>query len=168
MNAVPLHPALVHLPLGLAFVIPVVALGLAWALWSDRLPRRAWVVAVVLQAMLLFGALVALRTGEAEEDRVERVVSEAVLGRHEEAARLFVWTAGGTLFLAMAPLFLKGTALRSSLAVAAIASFVVAGMAMRVGHAGGQLVYVHGAASAYTSPGAAPAGGGEAEESEHR
>ena len=155
MNGVPLHPAMVHIPLGLAFVIPLVALGLAWAVWSDRLPRRAWLVAVVLQAVLLGAALLALRTGEAEEGRVERIVGEAVLGQHEGAAKLFVFTVAATLFLTLAPLFLKGGALRSSLAVAAVASFIVAGMAARVGHAGGELVYVHGAASVYAPPGKA-------------
>lgn len=156
MNGVPLHPSMVHIPLGLAFVIPVVAVGLGLALWWGRLPRRAWVVTVVLQAMLLGGAFVAMRSGEAEEDRVERIVGEAMLERHEDAAKAFLWTIGGTLLVALVPLFLRGGPMRLGLAVAALASLVVAGMAVRVGHAGGELVYVHGAAGAYTSPGAAP------------
>jgi uncharacterized membrane protein len=149
MSTVPVHPALVHVPLGLAFVIPLVVLGLAWALWSGLLPRRAWSVAVVLQALLLGGALVALRTGEADEDRVERIVGEAALERHELAAKQFVFAAGAALVLGFAPLLLRGRALGAAVVATALASAAVAGLAIRVGHAGGQLVYVHGAASAY-------------------
>ncbi len=36
------------------------------------------------------------------------------------------------------------------------ATIVVAALGLRVGHAGGQLVYVHGAASAYAQPSAQP------------
>jgi uncharacterized membrane protein len=32
MTSLPLHPAIVHLPLGLAFVIPALAAGLAFGL----------------------------------------------------------------------------------------------------------------------------------------
>jgi hypothetical protein len=41
MPNVPLHPALVHLPLGVAIASPFVAWGLALALWRRLLPRRA-------------------------------------------------------------------------------------------------------------------------------
>jgi hypothetical protein len=129
--------------------------GLGLALWWGRLPRRAWVVTVVLQAMLLAGAFAAMRSGEAEEDRVERIVGEAVLARHEEAAQAFLWTVGATLLITFVPLFLRGGAMRLGLAVAALASFVVAGTAVRVGKAGGELVYVHGAASVYAPAGTA-------------
>ena len=36
MTSLPLHPATVHLPLGLAFVIPLLAIGFLWALWTGR------------------------------------------------------------------------------------------------------------------------------------
>ena len=87
MSGLPLHPALVHLPLGLAFVMPFLALILAWALWTGRAPRRTWAIVVALQAVLLAGGLLALRTGEAQEDRVEPIVGETALGRHESAAQ---------------------------------------------------------------------------------
>jgi len=151
MSGLPLHPALVHLPLGLAFVMPFLVLILAWALWRGRAPRRTWAIVVALQAVLLAGGLVALRTGEAQEDRVERIVGETALARHEAAAQQFVWASALTLALAVAGLLLKeGGPTRSALALTALASVVVTGLAVRAGHAGGQLVYVHGAASAYS------------------
>lgn len=166
MSDLPLHPALVHLPLGLAFVMPFLAAALAWALWVGRAPRRTWAIVVALQAVLLAGGLAALRTGEAQEDRVERIVAEAAIARHESAAEQFVWAAALTFALAVAAFLLKeGAAMRSSLVLTALASVVVTGLAIRTGHAGGQLVYVHGAASAYSAPAGStvPVGPGDGE-----
>jgi hypothetical protein len=105
---------------------------------------------VTLQAVLLAGGLVALRTGEAQEDRVEATVGETALESHESAAKQFVWASALTLALAAAALLLKKGALRrAALVTTALASVVVTGLAVRAGHAGGRLVYVHGAAAAY-------------------
>jgi uncharacterized membrane protein len=154
MNGLPLHPALVHLPLGLAFVMPFLALIVGWALWTGRAPRRTWAIVVALQAVLLAGGLMALRTGEAQEDRVEPVVGETALARHEAAAQQFVWASALTLALATAGLLLRqARPMRSAVVLTTLASAVVTGLAVRTGHAGGQLVYVHGAASAYLAAG---------------
>jgi uncharacterized membrane protein len=150
VTSLPLHPALVHLPLGLAFVLPFLALGVAWALWSDRLPRRAWIAVVALQAVLLAAGLAAMQTGEHEEDRVERIVPEAAMEQHEAYAEQFVWATGLTLALATLVLVTRRRALARSLTIASVAGTVlVAGAALRVGHAGGRLVYVHNAGAAY-------------------
>ena len=57
MTSLPLHPAIVHLPLGLAFVIPALAVGFAWALWTGRVRQRAWIAILALQAVLLTAGL---------------------------------------------------------------------------------------------------------------
>jgi uncharacterized membrane protein len=174
MSGLPLHPALVHLPVGLAFVMPFLAVVLAWALWSGRAPRRAWAIVVALQAVLLAGGVVALRTGEADEDRVERIVGEAALERHEAAARQFVWASALALALATAALVLEqGRTMRAALVATTLASVVVTGLVARAAHAGGRLVYVHGAAAAYVGAvqpgtrregGSTPAGAHEREQ----
>jgi uncharacterized membrane protein len=152
MTSLPLHPAIVHLPLGLAFVLPALAAGFAWALLSGRVQARAWVVIVALQAVLLGAGLAAMNTGERDEDRVERVVPEAAIERHEEYAEQFVWATGATLILAGLVLVFRKPRLIQGLSVAAVAgTIVVAAAAVRVGHAGGQLVYTHNAAAAYSS-----------------
>ncbi|HET9314462.1 MAG TPA: DUF2231 domain-containing protein [Vicinamibacteria bacterium] len=164
MSDLPLHPALVHLPLGLAFVMPLLALILAWALWTGRAARRTWAIVVALQAVLLAGGLVALRTGEAQEERVERIVGDAALARHETAAEQFVWASALTLGLAAAGLLLKKRGpMRAVLVLTALGSIIVTGLAVRTGHAGGRLVYVHGAASAYSGVDEAAAGNPEEE-----
>jgi uncharacterized membrane protein len=156
----PLHPAIVHFPLVLVFLLPISALAALWAIRQGARARRAWAVPLVVAAALAGSAWLALETGEAEEDRVESVLAEGTLHEHEEAAERFllfsavtgvvaaVGLAGGTL----------GTAARILVTVASF-GLVVAGV--QVGAAGGELVYRHGAASAYvqgTSGAARPDG----------
>lgn len=150
MTSIPLHPALVHVPLALAFLLPAVILGFAWALWKERIRPRAWLAVVLLQAILLGAGLVALKTGQNEEERVESVVPEVALQTHEARAEQFVWMVGATLAVAALILVIRRPeAVRALTALTVVGSFLVAGAALRVGHAGGQLVYVHNAGAAY-------------------
>lgn len=152
MNPLPLHPAVVHLPLALSVLMPVFAIGFAWALWTGRVRTHAWVAVVALQAVLFGSAMFATRTGGAEEDRVEGVVPRSAIHQHEELAEQFVWASGVALGLTgLVLVFRRPLAARVLTLTAVAATAVVAGFGLRVGHAGGQLVYVHGAAAAYTS-----------------
>ncbi len=152
MTSVPLHPAIVHIPLGLAFILPAVAIGFAWALWTGRIRPRAWLVIVALQALVFGAGLLAANTGEREEERVESVVPHAAMERHEEYAEQFLWAAGISLALAGSVLVLRRPgALRLLTAASVAGTIAVAAAGVRVGHAGGQLVYVHNAGSAYSS-----------------
>jgi hypothetical protein len=152
MDALLFHPKLVHVPMALAVLMPLVAGGLLLAWWRDWLPRRVWVVAVGLQALLLGSGVLSLRTGEAEEDRVEQVVAERHIEEHEEAAELFVWASGGVLALMLlaAALGAGRTGLATATA-ATLGTLIVFGLGYRTGEAGGRLVYTHGAAQAYTA-----------------
>ena len=154
MTSLPLHPAIVHVPLGLAFVMPLLGAGFAWALWTGRLRPAAWVTIVALQTVLLGAGLVAMNTGEREEERVEAVVPEAALEQHEELAEQFVWATGGTLLLACLVLVFRRPAAARALAAATVmGTIAVTASAVRVGHAGGQLVYKHNAGAAYMTTG---------------
>jgi uncharacterized membrane protein len=155
MTSLPLHPAIVHLPLGLAFVIPALAAGFAWALWTGRVrPRGAWLTVIALQALLLGSGFVAMNTGEREEDRVERIVPDAAIERHEEYAEQFVWAVGLTLVAAvLVPAFRKPALVHAMAAATVVGTLVVVAAAIRVGHAGGQLVYAHNAGAAYAATG---------------
>ena len=101
------HPKLVHVPMALGVLMPLVAAGLALAWWRGWLPARAWLVAIALQLVLVGSGVLALRTGEADEERVEKVVPERLIEAHEEAAEAFVGAsavvlAGMLLALALA------------------------------------------------------------------
>ena len=150
MTEVPIHPMVVHFPLVFAILFPVVALAVLWLLRDSPQTRRLWTIPVLLAGALAVSAFVAVRTGEAEEERVEAVVTESVLHQHEEAAEQFLWFAG-VLFLAALVGLGRGRVGRVSRTLATIVSLGVAVAGIRVGAAGGELVYVEGAASAYTT-----------------
>lgn len=150
----PLHPMIVHLPIALSVLLPLLSAGLLLAWWRGLLPRRAYLVAALLQALLVGSTVAALRTGEAEEERVERVVRESRIEAHEEAAETFLWGSIAVLALmAGAAALRRETLARSVAAVATAGTLAVLGLGYRVGDAGGRLVYEDGAASAYTGQG---------------
>ena len=91
MSTLPLHPAIVHLPLGLAFVVPLLAIGLLLAHRRRALPRAAFAILVGAQALLVAGGVVAMQLGDRDAKRVEPVAGEAVVETHEERAEAFVW-----------------------------------------------------------------------------
>lgn len=161
MDALLFHPKLVHVPMALGVLMPLVAGGLLLAWWRNWLPRRGWFLAIGLQAILLASGALALRSGEAEEDRVESVVAERFIEEHEEAAELFVWASGGVLaaMLLAASLGSRPSGLPTASA-ATLGTLLVLGLGYRTGQAGGSLVYEHGAARAHAgsvAPGAAAA-----------
>jgi hypothetical protein len=175
MNTLPLHPAIVHFPLGLAMLLPLLAAGFAWAIWTGRLGSRAWLAIVALQGLLVGSALVAINTGGSQEDLVEQVVPEQALHQHEEFAEQFVWGSGVAMVLSALVLLGRRSTLSRGLAAAAVlATVAVAGLGIRVGHAGGQLVYRHNAASVYARPEIAagttpaPAGDDRRDDASHR
>jgi uncharacterized membrane protein len=155
MDAMPLHPKLVHVPIALAILMPVVSAGLLLAWFRDLVPRRTWMVAVALQAILVVSSIFAMRTGEADEETVEAVVAESAIEAHEEAAEVFTWTAAGVLVLFVAGAVLPVGVARASASAATAATLVVLLLGYRVGEAGGSLVYEHGAASAFAAPASA-------------
>lgn len=151
----PLHPIVVHLPIALAALMPIISAGILIAWSKGALPHRTWVLAIVLQGVLVGSGIAASRTGEAEEDRVEQTVPEAAIEAHEEAAEGFVIGAAVVLALALgAGLIRRDSAARAVATLATVGTLGVLGLGYRTGKAGGELVYRHGAAAAYTAIGA--------------
>ncbi len=144
----PLHPAIVHFPIVLVVLLPFFALGALWAIRHGASIRRAWLLPTAVAAALTLSALIALRTGKAQGERVERVVPERVVDAHEEAAERFLVLSGVLLVVAGAGLAggVVGRAARLVSTVGAL-GLIVAGV--QVGKSGGELDYKHGAASIY-------------------
>lgn len=146
----PLHPAIVHFPIVLATILPLAAIS-AWLLIRRGNPvRKAWTPVLILAVLLSGSAFAAVRTGEAEEEVVESVVGEAPIHEHEEAAELFLPLSFGVLGIVAAGL-LTGRLGNTARGLAALASISLLVAGYRVGHTGGELVYQHGAAQAYTA-----------------
>lgn len=148
----PLHPAIVHFPVVLVVLLPLFGLGALWAIRRGSEPLRAWGLVVGLAALLLVSSFAAVRTGEAQEDRVEGILSERVIHEHEEAGERFLWLAGGVFLLAalgLAPGKVGGAARGA----ATVGMLTALGFGVQVGRSGGELVYTHGAAQAYVDEG---------------
>lgn len=144
----PLHAAVVHFPIVLMILLPVFAGAALWSIRGGSKPTRAWSIPLAMAALLTVSSFVAVRTGEAEEEKVEPVVAEVVLTKHEEAAERFMVLSGVLLLIASAGLARGnlGSAARLLTAIGAL-GLVAAGV--QVGAAGGELVYRHNAASVY-------------------
>jgi hypothetical protein len=161
----PLHPAVVHLPMALAVLLPVAAVVGLWAARRGSRVAYAWGVPLALAVLLTGSAWVALQTGEGEEERVEAVVSEAAIHDHEQAAERFLVLAGVVTLIGAAGL-LGGTLGSAARILTTAGAVAVLAAGVDVGSKGGDLVYVHGAASAYASD-ASTAALGSSERDEH-
>ncbi len=150
----PLHPAIVHFPIALVVLLPFFALGALWAIRRGASARRAWLIPTAMAAALTLSAFVALRTGKAQGEKVEDIVGEKVVDTHEEAAERFLVLSGVLLVVAGAGLA-GGIVGRSARLVATVGALGLVVAGVQVGASGGELVYKHGAASAYATPGAA-------------
>jgi len=152
MDTTPLHPLIVHLPMALAGLMPLVAGGMLFAWYRGYFRKRTWVVVCLLQAAMLASSLIAMRTGENDEERVEQVVPEAAIERHEEAAEIFTWGSGLLLVVSLMPLLLRNQGKARAAGLLTLAgTLVMLGLGYNVGSAGGELVYEHGAAAAFTT-----------------
>ncbi len=150
MFDLPLHPKIVHLPMALAVLMPLVFGGALLSWIRGWLPRQAFGVALALQLALVASGFASLRSGEVDEEVAERVVSHELIHEHEEAGEVFFAAGMAVLLAAGAAVALKREPLARGLAVLAfIGSFVVLGLGVRAGHLGGELAYRHGAASAF-------------------
>src|SRR5215208_4238783 len=109
----PLHPALVHFPIVLAMLLPLIAVGALLAIRRGARPLRAWGAVTAVAAALALTSWVAVETGEREEETVEAVVPERALESHEEAAEAFMGLAGVLLLVTAAGLA-RGTVGRAA------------------------------------------------------
>jgi len=83
-------------------IAPMVLGGAVLLLLRKRASQRAWWLAVALQALVVVTGFAALRTGEADEERVEAMVNEAAIETHEERAETFLIAATIVLGVALA------------------------------------------------------------------
>ena len=144
----PLHPAIVHFPIALAILTPLLAAIVFGAIRAGAAPARSWAVVVLAQLLLAGSAWLAVETGEDQEETVERVVAERHIDAHHDSAERFLTVAVVAAVVSAAGLLpgRRGTAGHIATLAAGVALIV---MIVPVGSSGGALVYEHGAASAY-------------------
>lgn len=153
------HPKVVHLPMALAVLMPLVSGGVLFAWWRGWFDRRVWVLVFLLQAALVGSGALAMNTGERDEERVEQVVAEEHIEAHEEAAEIFVWASAALLLLMAVPLVLPDVRARQAVSLGAfLGTLVVFGLGYTAGETGGKLVYQYGAAQTYVTNGGVSGG----------
>ncbi len=155
MDGLPWHPAIVHLPLSLAVLIPLLGGTLWWVARKDD-QLAGWVFRLPLgaQIMALVTAIISQRTGDADHSRVKEVVDIAIIHAHEEAGEMFTIACGVVLAIWFASAAAREAKVaRTAALIAIVAGLVAGGLGLRAGHLGGELVYTHGAAEAWRSGG---------------
>lgn len=152
------HPAIVHVPLGLAAVMPFLAGALTLVVWRGRLPRSAFAVVAALQLVIVGAGFVALRLGHADARQAEQVATEAAVDAHEEAAESFFWVTVGVLVAAAGALAVPSRHVPKLGALVTAGALAAAALGVNAGAKGGDLVFRHGAGvqrAASTGAGAA-------------
>lgn len=151
----PLHPGVVHIPLGLALVLPILVILVQWSIRRQWIPQRAWCGIVLLQGMLFAAVIVAVETGEDEEGVALNVVPKSAIETHSDRAawfRVFAAVATGCAALGLVSGRLGAVARWVTMAL----SLVLCTTAALVGKSGGDVAYRHGAATMYRSGPAQP------------
>jgi uncharacterized membrane protein len=141
----PMHPAVVHFPVVLAFLLPLFAIGAIWTIRRGTRARAAWSIPLAVAVGL------AASSGEGQSERVERVISEQRVESHEEMAEAFM-AASMVLVATAAAGMIGGVVGKTARVVSVAGALVLVAGAAKVGHSGGQLVYKYGAARAYARP----------------
>lgn len=151
MNPTPLHPLIVHLPLALVFILPVLTLLVALFIKKGQFTPQTWLVIVGLQVFMLGTAYLAMEAGEQEEMLVERVTGKLPIEDHEEMAEMLVAGAVvATALTVVGHLIKPGFRFYMQLGCV-LAMLANVWLAWRTGASGGALVYKFGAANAYIS-----------------
>jgi phosphatidylglycerophosphate synthase len=146
----PLHPAVVHFPIVIATLLPIVAVASLILILRGRGARPLWMVVVLLGGSLAVSSWASVRTGEAQEEAVEEFVGDGAIHDHEESAEAFLLLSVLAFGVLTAGL-LKGKPGQAARLVGAAMTILVLVFGVKVGHSGGELVYVHGAAQAYAT-----------------
>jgi uncharacterized membrane protein len=154
----PLHPAIVHFPVVLSVLIPLVAIGALWAIKRGASHKRAWGVTTAVAAVLALSAWAAVQTGEQQGERVEDTVGESRVEHHAEAGETLLFTSAGLLAVVALGL-MPGTTGRVARYAGAAGTLAVAAMAYQVGRSGGELVYKYNAGAVYAASDSTGQGG---------
>ncbi|HVP30243.1 MAG TPA: DUF2231 domain-containing protein [Myxococcota bacterium] len=156
----PLHPALVHLPIALATLLPLLAFLGALAIARGWLPVRSWACLVLLHAILVGSAWAAEEVGHREHEKVEDVVPREAIHEHEERGELVVVLSAATFLVTAAGLLgSRAGAVARGLAVLSGLALLVA--VVRAGESGGEVAYRYGGASVYREKAAEATPGAE-------
>jgi uncharacterized membrane protein len=146
---VPIHPSVVHFPIVLTMILPVLVLAFAFMIRTNKMSPHGWLIIIGLQLTTVMTGYIALETGETDEKIAEKVVSKKLIHAHEESAKIFVGIAVLALVTSIAVFFIRKDLQFKVYLVIMLINLIAGVQVWRVGLSGGELVYLHGAGSAH-------------------
>lgn len=139
MLDMPLHPIIIHFPIAIGCLLPLLMILNSLAIRKWQWPVRTWWMVVFLQGLFFLSALVAVETGEWDEENGRSPLVSG-LEVHEEWGEKVPVAAGIMLALTLTPFFLPKK--RNLLMIVTIlGSIIVVGLLIQTGHTGGMLVH---------------------------
>ncbi len=142
MTDLPFHPYIVHVAIGLAVAVAVMA-PVLWLCWVKALlARRSWWLVALLQALLLVTAVVSVRSGEVAALDARDWLELERIEHHQDLGEAFTVTAGLTLVLiVVGGLLGDEQRARQLVGAAVVGTTLQLGLGAVAGHAGGELVW---------------------------
>ena len=138
MNSVQMHLALTHVPVILSLV-GLIMLVIAFFIKNTTLTKTSYILILVAGA----AALPVFFTGEGTEEAIENLpgVSESVIGRHEEVAKLAMISIAAAGLVALAALFSFRWQIAARLfkVVVVLLAITSGGLMAQTAHLGGQI-----------------------------
>lgn len=147
MFDLPLHPIIVHFVISLGVGVPFIGFGLWYAIRKNWVDEKFWRLAVLCSFLYALIAVAAVQLGEADDDRVKKVVAKELIEHHEETAEAVPWIGGVLTLLALAAC--RGRHAAKLQLVFSVAGLLAIVPLVNAGHTGGELVYKYGASAAH-------------------
>ena len=146
MFDLPFHPIVVHFPIALGVLVPVMGMFLIWAMSSKRANAKSWGIMVFITALYLASAVGAVKTGELDEHNAEELIGRSLVHDHEEAGEKVPWAAGILFVSCLVTYAISRNKL--SWTHKLVTLLAIAGLypLLYAGETGGKLVYEQGAA----------------------
>ncbi len=134
-----MHPIFTHIPLGLAFISPFLALALWLMIRRSAIPEASWNIQILLQAIVLILAFAAMQTGSSDEKDAEKNVPRQMIEKHELAGKIFFFSSIPILIVSF--FGRRGNnAVRMRL-FSIVLCLVLSVLAVYTGYLGGEIVY---------------------------
>jgi uncharacterized membrane protein len=138
MNSVQMHLALTHVPVILS-IVGLIMLVVAFFIKNTTFTKTSYIMLLVAGV----AALPVFFTGEGTEEAIENLpgVSEAIIERHEEVAKLAMISIAAAGMVALAALFSSRwqTATRVFKVVMLLLAITSGGLMAQTAHLGGQI-----------------------------
>lgn len=148
MNNLPLHPILVHFPIALGLLAPLLIFIIWIGIYKWNWQTTTWSLIPLVYMILFACSLGAVKTGEMDEEKVEAYISHEVIEEHEEIGEKIPWIFAGLWCLSVTPFFIRSRK-KMLMTITMVCSVISVAPIIVTGHSGGELVYKYGAARAH-------------------